>query len=237
MTRFQGLWKPSIPVWRFSLLLALFLLSFLVFTRVSQANPTNPVAKLKLLLGDRYEQHRVEARLNDDPKTGQQAPLQLTKWLEKQGLAGKPVAVLMIGACSECATSYLKAWSDFAAKPGAPAVVVFTLGEEAQVKAFRARHPEVKLTLAPEPEGYVPDPSAAFAARLGAKPFTWKPRIQPYQGIGKDLNAVFRPRVYYYGTDRALEWLQPRQEAPQVTLEGFEKHLGLGKEGAADAQD
>ncbi len=147
MTQAQSLWKARLPLWRFSLLLAVLVVSLIVFARVSKATPVNPLFKLKQFVLEQKQQHQQRLDLERDPLPGQPRPEGLTQWLAQQGLAGKPLALLMIGSCSECAAGYLRAWSDFAAKPGAPAVVVFAASEEAQVEVFQAKHPELNLRL------------------------------------------------------------------------------------------
>ena len=209
MTQAQSLRKERLPLWRFSLLLALLIVSLIILARVSRATPMNPLFKLKQFVLEQKQQRQQKLDLERDPLPGQPRPEGLTQWLAQQGLAGKPLALLMIGSCSECATSYLKAWSDFATLPGAPAVVVFAASEEAQVEVFLAKHPEIKLKL----------------------------KVAPYPGLEKELNVIFRPRAYYYGADGALGWLQGDHTDPWATLEELKERLGLAGEGKADAQN
>jgi len=209
MTQAQSLWKERLPLGRFSLLLVLLVVSLIVFARVSRATPTNPLFKLKQFVLEQKQQHQQKLDLERDPTPGQPRPEGLTQWLAQQGLAGKPLALLMTGSCSECATSYLKAWSAFAALPGAPAVVVFAASEEAQVEVFQAKHPELNLKLT----------------------------VAPYPGLEKELNAIFRPRAYYYSADGALGWLQGDHTDPWATLAELKERLGLAGEGKPNAQD
>jgi len=202
--------KTSVLFW-VAILLGLVALGFFLRPPAGGARP--PVTSQPGAQSGAEGPGAVTVTLIKDPEPGEAAPARLAEALAKVAPAGKPVVLVVIGDCTDCALKYLKEWDKYAAEPGAPSILVLTPSLEEQLAAFRAKYPELKLPLLRE----------------------------PYDELDLELNVLFRPRVYLYGselrlehvqadgTDRDFDWKRIRKILAKTGFRGF---LSVEYEGA-----
>lgn len=186
--------KTSVLFW-VVILLGLLALGFFLRPPAGGDNP--PVASQTEAQSGAGGPGPVTVTLIKDPEPGEAAPARLAEALAKVAPAGKPVVLVIIGDCTDCAVKYLREWNKFAAEPGAPSILVLTPSLEEQLAAFRAKYPEIKLPLLRE----------------------------PYDELDLELNVLFRPRVYLYGPGLLLDYVQADGIEPLKALEQVRARL------------